>query len=369
VRIQFTLKRPLFGMLVGLMLSGLLLLPSIGFAQANTWTPKADMPTEKGWLSTAVADGKIYVIGGWHFFRGGSFQGVEAYDPATDTWTEKADLSAPKHGVCACTVNGKIYAIGGVETVYVSNPVSTVEVYDPITDTWTPKANMPTARGEFACVAVNGKIYAIGGVSRPQQRGNIINLRADELVSAVEVYDPATDTWTKKADMPNPRVGLRGVSVNGKIYVMGGVVNGNTAENVLNLLEEYDPVTDTWTQKTDMPTARWNLAAVTVNGKIYAIGGSDLPAWDRELATMEIYDPVSDTWTKGVDIPTPRLALAASAVDGRIYVIGGWAASPSFDKYLATVEEFDTGFRDTPVVSVNPQGKLATTWATIKRGR
>ncbi len=112
-----------------------------------------------------------------------------------------------------------------------------------------------------------------------------------------------------------------------------------------------------------MPTARWDLSAVEVNGKVYAIGGSSLPPWRQGLlATVEVYDPQTDTWTQGVDMPSVRYGLAASTVNGRIYVIGGWALG----QYFASVEEFDTGFREPPVVSVNPQGKLATMWATIK---
>src|ERR1700680_348893 len=49
---------------------------------------------------------------------------------------------------------------------------------------WTTKAPMPTPRYFLASGVVNGKLYAIGGVTT----GNIP-------VSAVEAYDPATDTW------------------------------------------------------------------------------------------------------------------------------------------------------------------------------
>lgn len=354
---QYTIRQLAFGISVGLMLSVLLFFPSVGFAQANTWTRKADLSTtKKGFIATAVADGRIYVIGGWNHNLGGTFQTVEEYDPATDTWTQKADLSVPIHAVCTCTVNGKIYVVGGSESVQLADPVSTVQMYNPARDTWTLKADMPAPRGDLACVAIDEKIYAIGGSIRVSP--------TVDLVSTVEVYDTVTDTWTRKADMTAARTGLRAAEVNGKIYVVGGLDSGR---NVLNVVEEYDPAMDTWTRKADMPTARWSLSAVAVNRKIYAIGGSPFPPWSGRLATMEVYDPQTDTWTKGVDMPTPRLGLAASTVDSRIYAIGGFDGQ-SF-VYLTTVEEFDTGFRDPSVVSVNPQGKLATMWATIKQER
>jgi hypothetical protein len=139
---------------------------------------------------------------------------------------------------------------------------------------------MPTARACLSTSAVNGKIYAIGGtLSNPWYRG----------ISTVEEYNPATNTWTKKADMPTGRTNFSTSAVNGKIYAIGGLTEG--LGNDLSPVEEYDPVTDTWTMKADMPTARSGLATSTVNGKVYAIGGwigNNPPA--SAISTMEEYD-------------------------------------------------------------------------------
>jgi hypothetical protein len=47
---------------------------------------------------------------------------------------------------------------------------------------------------------------------------------------------------------------------------------------------------DRWTKKADMPTARCGLSTSVVNGKIYAIGGSN----GNALSAVEEYDPVFD---------------------------------------------------------------------------
>ena len=39
----------------------------------------------------------------------------------------------------------------------------------------------------------------------------------------------------------------------------------------------YDPTTDTWTAKADMPFERWAIVAGVVEGRIYLIGGSARP--------------------------------------------------------------------------------------------
>jgi len=73
----------------------------------------------------------------------------------------------------------------------------------------------------------------------------------------------------------------------------------------------------TWTQKADMPTARWGLSTSVVDGRIYAFGGIG------SFKKVEEYDPATDTWTEKTDMPTGRVFLASSAVDRKIYVIGG----------------------------------------------
>ena len=185
---------------------------------------------------------------------------------------------------------------------------------------WTRRADMPTPRMLLGTCVLDGKIYAIGGAPRPHVE-----------LSVVEVYDPATDTWTKKANMLAARAGLGASVVNGKIYAIGG------AERSVGIMEEYDPVADTWTRKTDMPTARGFLTTSVVNGKIYAIGGSvrtDGPFF----STVEEYDPATDTWTARADMPTPRGALSITALNDRIYVIGGTVTL--FNDVLSTVEEY-----------------------------
>ena len=148
---------------------------------------------------------------------------------------------------------------------------------------WTTKAPMPTARCYVSTSMVNGKIYAIGGtpaVDAPYPG-----------VSTVEEYDPVTDTWTTKTGMPTERGYLSAAAVNGKIYAMGG---GKTLGSGLSTVEEYDPETNSWTTKTRMPTERYLLSISAVNDKIYAIGGS-VSSWPWPACSkLEEYDPLFD---------------------------------------------------------------------------
>jgi N-acetylneuraminic acid mutarotase len=242
------------------------------------------MPTARSTAASSVVNGKIYVIGGVSDFKGVPLSTVEQYDPATDTWTTKANMPTARGHLSSSVVDGKIYAIGGT-LIWGGTPISTVEQYDPATDTWTSKADMPTARVNFSASAVNGRIYLIGGAPGGGAPGGGQWFQG---LSTVEEYDPATDTWRPKADMPTARMYLSTSVVNGRVYAIGGRFGNNS---VFSTVEEYDPATDTWTPKADMPTERLRLATSVVNGKIYAIGGSANTVGPTAIATVEEYDP------------------------------------------------------------------------------
>jgi Kelch motif len=92
-------------------------------------------------------------------------------------------------------------------------------------------------------------------------------------------------------------------------------------------VEAYDPATNSWTMRAPMPTPRWDLTAVTLNGKIYAIGGQTKRDNTSQLGSntdiVEVYDPATDSWNTDNCMITPRDYFAAATVDGRIFTIGG----------------------------------------------
>jgi len=70
-----------------------------------------------------------------------------------------------------------------------------------------------------------------------------------------------------------------------------------------------------------MPTFRVVFAAVALNGRIYAIGGSQ--GFGSSLNTVEVYDPSSNSWSTAAGMLTARYGLAAADANGLIYAVGG----------------------------------------------
>lgn len=335
--------------LAGLTICGFLMVAFISLAAGDNWIKKADMAAVRGGHAASVVGDKVYIIGG--FDETDILSTVEVYDPVKDKFTKKADMPTARFALSTSVVKGKIYAIGGGDD---NKAHSVVEEYNPATDKWTKKANMPTPRWLLSTSVVNGRIYAIGGCS-------IVNA-AGPALSTVEVYDPVTDKWTKKADMPTARMGLSSGVVDGKVYAIGGQPAAIWVWwNALSTVEVYDPATDKWMKKAGMPTPRTQLpsSAPVINDKIYVIGGA--PNFRASFSTVEVYNPATDKWVKKADMPTARMYLSTSSVNGKIYAIGGWSG----DIELATVEEYTPEGWPFPVSS---QDVLKATWGKIKRG-
>ncbi len=205
----------------------------------------------------------------------------------------------------------------------------------PVTvGSWRKAAPAPSARTEVAAAVVAGKIYVIGGFS-PLRFGNVRRLSVSD---AVEVYDPARDLWRKAASLPKPLHHTAAVTIDQRLFVMGGFKPGMTSVwNPVTTVYEYLPDKDHWIERRPMPTARGALAAAVLHGKIVAIGGFD---GDRSLSTVEIYDPASDRWEKAASLTVPRDHLAAASLDGRLYAIGG-RINLDYHRNLAVTERYD----------------------------
>ena len=293
-------------------------------ADADQWVSKSNMPGARAYLASAVVDGKIYVVGGW---TGSILSRVDVYDPLTDTWTRKADMPSPSYGLAVEAVNGKIYAISGWNG---SSFVTPVGEYDPLTDTWTQKAEMPSPRYLHASAVVDEKIYVFAGYNGSD-------------VSRVDVYDPLADTWTRLADIPTARYGASAVAVDGKAYVISGeITTSSNQSRPTGAVEVYDPATDSWTRKPDMPLVQEaSEAAVAVNGNIYLFGG-----WSETnvcLTIVQAYDPATGRWISKTEMSRRRGYATASVVNDRVYVMGGTDGG-----VLSDVEEYtpDSSFDD-----------------------
>jgi N-acetylneuraminic acid mutarotase len=281
------------------------------------WYTGRNMPTPRTEVTGSLIGQNIYVIGGFDS-KGTPLNVVEVYNVLNDSWKKVSPLPQALHHSAATSHGGKLYLVGGFTSdIYDWIPTNKLFIYDPVEDAWKEGRPMPTARGALTAVFVDGILYATGG----QQSSDII---VSEIMDTNEAYDPINDVWTSKKSMPTARHHIASAEVGGKIYVIGGRTAANSSLINLNVNEMYDPLKDTWTSLTPMPSKRSGIAASTVNNTIYALGGEDAGGVNpKTYDNNEKYNPSTGLWLSEEPIPTSRHGLAAVSIDDQIFVIGG----------------------------------------------
>jgi hypothetical protein len=129
---------------------------------------------------------------------------------------------------------------------------------------------MPTARFAHSATAVAGKIYIIGGADAD------VHPVPSEGFLMVDVYDPATDTWTTAADIPAGAPHHAASVVDGKIYTIGRWMG--PGEAVFPTVQEFTPA----------PEAK-NLMMLT--GEILMSKSADLTQAD---IPVDFYDRIKE---------------------------------------------------------------------------
>jgi N-acetylneuraminic acid mutarotase len=188
---------------------------------------------------------------------------------------------------------------------------------------WVKAAPFPEPEEELYAVTVNNKMYVIGGFGY-MPFGNPPGL--------VYEYDATSDKWTKKKILPQ-RVHHQAQAVaNNKIYVFGGCKMGIFGTDAVTNVWEYDPATDNYRAMAPIPGPRCSAVAATVGNKIYLIGGIEPfenGKGSRISGRNQVFDPGANTWGPSdlSPMPTTRNHAFVGVVNNKVYVIGGRQAA------------------------------------------
>ena len=288
-----------------------------GTYTTTEWQMETPMPTGRYGFGLAAQPGSytLYAFGG--LVSGTeALTATERYNTCSRQWETRAPLPEPRGYVMAVEIDGKYYVVGGVDQI-VSGTFgvrNTTYVYDPAEDTWTRRADLPQALGGVALATANGKLYAFGGFDqRGYNQGN---------VAVTYEYNPATNKWRERAAAPVGTRSLAGAaSLNGKIYVVGGITDGNVYTSTMGANTIYDPVANTWQLGAPVSPARSLALAVAPDNAIYAFGGEG-----GEGPLSYRYDPVRDKWDSlsTYYLDEFRSGVGAAYSRGRLFIVGGY---------------------------------------------
>jgi N-acetylneuraminic acid mutarotase len=180
---------------------------------------------------------------------------------------------------------------------------------------WASAPALPRgATQETAAVATGGKLYVLGGFDQSTQ-----------IVRAVQIFDPATCTWSLGPELPRPIHHANAAVVDGTIYIAGAL---ETASFVATgEVWAWSPATEAaWSTRTAMPANTQRGAAVTgvIDGKIYVAGGLRGGA---AVADVSAFDPVANQWAALPALPQPRDHACGAVIASTLYVAGGRQAA------------------------------------------
>lgn len=286
-----------------------------------------------------AVNGKLYMFGGFDGFKPCCTPTDRAfvYDPAGDSWTPLPKMPVPRGSVSAnggvthtgLTTDGQnIYYAGG----YVADAAGTQQIfatkaafqYNIASQTYTQLPDLPQARGAGQMQYLDGKLHFFGGMNQERNRDTpdhyVLDLRS------------GAAAWTTARPMTVPRNHMAAVALNGKIYAVGGQ-RGHEPFVAQATVEVYDPATDRWTTAKSLPLARSHIESTFVLGQRIVVAGGEKSA-GQIVTDVTAYDPATDTWTPLTPLPEGRTGGVAAAVgDGFVYTGGsgspkGWIAKP-----------------------------------------
>ncbi len=277
-------------------------------AALNTWTEKASPPLtaymygyDLGMAPNAAGQSIVYTFGGTSSDEGGTGQSVLAYNVATNTWTRRSSQVGVWYSNGVGKIGNKLYFSGGYNEH--DTPLSFTNqlwAYDYSSDRMIAKAPLPIFSAEGVSGVINGKLYVLPGACsgdrypnagvlcrgahspllplrsghehvgdpttgtplsparrRCRDRRQVLcggRLRWTRLRphTALDVYDPATNTWRTLAPLPTGG-GASGVALGGQFYVVVHGFNGTTPDIRAYTLQ---PGTNQW-KPTAAPDFDW----------------------------------------------------------------------------------------------------------------
>lgn len=218
-------------------------------------------------------------------------------------------------------VNGLFYVIGGEDSS--GGPTGAVQVYDPASHTWTELASkMATPFSDVCAAGIGNDIYLPGGFD-----GSLTT-------ASLSIFHTASQTWASGDPLPAPLANVACATQGGKLFVFGGMNSQFSPQSTSYAYDPAKPAGSRWTSLANAPLSAMFGAALSMpDGLIYYAGlysGGDLNA-------VLAYNPLSKSWTTYPSLQTPRGGAGMWANGSILYVGGGGYGVP-----LNSVEQYDT---------------------------
>lgn len=213
----------------------------------NTYTQLTNIPYAFNSGEIIAIGTNIYLFGGYSLDNT-ILKTAYKYDTLTDTYTKLANIPYGYYDAGIAAIETDIYLFGTSHTDKLK-----VYKYDTLTNSYTQLEDISvvSSYSNIKCTAINNDIYII-------------------IDGSLYKYDIQTKSYSNLTKPPFSVDNKTGITtIKNSIYLFGG---GNS---VINIAYKYDTLTDTYTQLTNIPNGFQSGSAVSVNNKIFLLGGSN----------------------------------------------------------------------------------------------
>jgi hypothetical protein len=266
-------------------------------------------PILDGSIATALDDGRVLVVGGLDM--AGSWGTTwQLYDPATAGFSRTGPTGMVADAAARLR-DGRVLVLGE----------AAAEVYDPASGASEALGEIAPADMRSATLLDDGRVLVVSnGAGGPD--------------AWAEVFDPISSTFSTTGDPigPTPDVESAILLDDGRVLLVGGYGPGGGCPptRAISAAEVFDPVTGTFSMAGSMATPRFGASTTRLaDGRVLVAGGllsprSKCGAVPKPLSSAEVYDPLARRFAPTGSMAVPRAGHAGVALeDGGVLVVGG----------------------------------------------
>jgi len=286
-------------------------------SRTRRWSRAASLSTPRiAHVGVTLRGGRVLVAGGGGFSatsRPTYLSSAEIYNPATNSWASAGKMLIERANAAATLLaDGRVLVVGGLNSF--GPGLASAEIYNPATNSWASAGEMAEGRFHHTVTLLPNRKVLVAGGHQLTGDGSTVAL------SSAELFDPASNTWSKAPRMSVPRDNHTATQLlDGRVLVVGG---GTRTAGFQRSTELYDPAANRWASAGRLEGPRaFHATTLLLGGDVLAVGGLDDCG---ALSSAELFSSRSGRWTKARSLRTPRARTTATAfADGQAVVAGG----------------------------------------------
>lgn len=302
----------------------------------DSWTNGTSIPASISGHYSFVHGDYIYVLDGSN--SGVPTVGLRASVSSNgdvSSWENLSSLPPATFWVTGASKGLSTYVLGGARLLSNNSVLNTNAVYygeigvDGDINSWQAVESLPVNPGVNgyslgASVIANNRIYFAGGNTFPNY--NAASGNQNIYMAEINPDNGMIGPWTIAGTLPEQRLGLGMMEINGYLYIFGGKTTTGTTTSVKMVPIDSDgKITLPWQNGPSLPYSLWRFGITRSGNILVTVGGQHT---DSELVKNVYYSSINSDgtispWQEGPFLVNQNCCGSLVSWDNFIYLIGG----------------------------------------------